>query len=96
MNDDDDEDYVRAAAARKGSPFLNTKQSGFFLGLSDRTMEKMRRRGKGPKFRKHSRRSIRYHIADLEDWSASRAQDEPTDPPSGDPSPDTSDDTSRS
>ena len=58
----------RAALAKKGSPFLNTDQAAFYVGLSRRTLEKMRIVGGGPRFRKHGR-YVRYHIDDLENWS---------------------------
>jgi excisionase family DNA binding protein len=65
-----DDDNVRAANAKKGSPFLNTDQAAFYVGLSRRTLEKMRTAGGGPHYRKHGR-YVRYHIADLEAWSNS-------------------------
>ncbi|MGH6803373.1 MAG: helix-turn-helix transcriptional regulator [Methyloceanibacter sp.] len=65
-----DDDADRAANARKGSPFLSTAQAAFFIGLSRRTLEKMRVQGLGPVYRKHGR-YVRYHIADLEAWSTS-------------------------
>lgn len=61
----------RAAEARKGSPFLSTREAAFYLGLSFRTLEKMRLTGNGPRFRKHGR-FVRYHIADLDAWSEAR------------------------
>lgn len=61
----------RAAAARKGSPFLNTKQAAFYIGLSHRTLEKMRPKNRGPAYRRHGGH-ILYHIDDLDAWS--RAQ----------------------
>lgn len=64
MNDEND----RAARARKSSPFLNTEQAAFYLGLSARKMQAMRRSGTGPAFRRHSR-YVRYHIDDLDAWS---------------------------
>lgn len=70
MTDDENE---RAARAKKGSPFLDTAQAAFYVGLSRRTLEKMRVIGGGPRFRKHGR-YVRYHIDDLDDWSASRAK----------------------
>jgi len=70
MTDDQNE---RAAQARKGSPFLNTAQAAHYVGLSARTLEKMRVVGGGPRFRKHGR-YVRYHIDDLDDWSAARAR----------------------
>ncbi|RVD31902.1 DNA-binding protein, partial [Mesorhizobium sp. M4B.F.Ca.ET.019.03.1.1] len=50
-----DDENERAARAKKGSPFLNTAQAAFYIGLSQRTLEKMRLKGGGPKFRKHGR-----------------------------------------
>lgn len=61
-----------------GSPFLSTLQAGRHVRLSPRTLEKMRVRGGGPKFRKHGRLVV-YHINDLEAWSASRAQSSTSD-----------------
>ena len=61
----------RAAEARKGSPFLSTREAAFYLGLSFRTLEKMRLTGNGPRFRKHGR-FVRYHITDLDAWSEGR------------------------
>lgn len=69
MNDEAD----RAARARKGGPFLTTAQAAHYVGLSRRTLEKMRVVGGGPKYRKHGR-YVRYHIDDLGAWSDSRAK----------------------
>ena len=63
-----DDEIIRAANAKKGSPFLNTDQAAHYVGLSRRTLEKMRTAGDGPRFRKHGR-YVRYHIDDLNDWS---------------------------
>jgi len=60
---------ARAQRAKKGSPFLSTEQAGFYLGLSARKMQELRVAGTGPRFRRHSR-YIRYHIDDLDSWSA--------------------------
>lgn len=68
-----DDEYERAARAKKGSPFLNTAQAAFYIGLSQRTLEKKRLTGGGPKFRKHGR-YVRYHIDELDDWSKGRSQ----------------------
>lgn len=68
-----DDEITRAANAKKGSPFLDTAQAAHYVGLSRRTLEKMRVVGGGPKFRKHGR-YVRYHIADLDGWSGSRAR----------------------
>ena len=81
-----DDDNALAAQAKKGSPFLNTDQAAFYVGLSRRTLEKMRRQGRGPLFRKHGR-YVRYHITDLIAWSQSSGRtttDQPTNAGSGD------------
>jgi excisionase family DNA binding protein len=58
----------RAASARKGTPFLSTEQAAFYLGLSARTLQRLRGQGRGPRYRRHTR-YVRYHIEDLDDWS---------------------------
>ena len=63
------DDIARASQAKKGSsPFLCTKQAGYYLGLSARRLEILRASGTGPRFRKHCR-FVRYHIDDLDAWS---------------------------
>jgi hypothetical protein len=64
-----DDEIARAARAKKGSPFLSTEQAAFYLGLSARKLQAMRAAGIGPAFRRHSR-FVRYHIDDLDSWSA--------------------------
>ena len=66
-----DDENDRAARAKRGSPFLNTAQAAFYVGLSARTLEKMRTAGMGPIYRKHGR-YVRYHIDDLDAWSEGR------------------------
>ena len=61
-----------AQAVRPSNPFMTPVQAGDFVKLSWRTLEKMRQNGDGPTFRRHGR-YIRYHIDDLEAWSASNA-----------------------
>ena len=63
-----DDDIDRASRAKKGSPFLSTEQAAFYLGLSARKLQQMRREESGPVFRRHSR-YVRYHIDDLDEWS---------------------------
>lgn len=58
----------RAQHARTESPFLTTTQAASYVGLSRRTLEKMRTTGSGPVYRKHGR-YVRYHISDLDAWS---------------------------
>ena len=61
MDDKNDSGATRAARAKKGSPFLNTAQAAFYVGLSQRTLEKMRLTGGGPRFRKHGRYVLGSH-----------------------------------
>ncbi|HET7605768.1 MAG TPA: helix-turn-helix domain-containing protein [Sphingomicrobium sp.] len=68
-----DDEIARAARARKGCPFLSTEQAAFYLGLSARKMQALRRDGAGPAFRRHSR-YVRYHIDDLDAWSGASGQ----------------------
>ena len=70
MDDSDEND--RAARALKGTPFLNTQQAAHYLGVSPRTLQAHRTAGSGPRFRRHTRH-IRYHIDDLDSWSAAVA-----------------------
>lgn len=63
-----DDDIARAERARHSHPFLNTAQAAHYLGLSTRLLERMRSRGEGPRFRRHSR-FVRYHVDDLIAWS---------------------------
>lgn len=63
----------RAALARKICPFITTKQAAFHLGLSCRTLQRLRASGKGPRCRMHTR-AWRYHIDDLEAWSVAHAR----------------------
>jgi excisionase family DNA binding protein len=69
----DDTDTRRVEQTRIESPFLTTTQAGTYVGLSRRTLEKMRTAGNGPAYRKHGR-YVRYHIADLDAWSAARCK----------------------
>jgi hypothetical protein len=68
-----EDDYVRAARAARGSPFLDPAQAAFYLGISVRTLQVHRTNGTGPTFRRHARR-IRYHIDDLDSWSRDTAK----------------------
>lgn len=63
-----DDEIIRASRAKRGCPFLSTEQAAYYIGLSPRTLEKMRIHGGGPRYRKHGR-YVRYHIDDLDGWS---------------------------
>jgi Helix-turn-helix domain len=69
---DSDDDITRANRAKRGSPFLNTDQAAAYLKLSARLLKRLRRDGKGPVFRRHSR-FVQYHIDDLDTWSDEHA-----------------------
>lgn len=66
MNNPDD--IERAQRAKRGSPFLNTDQAAAYLKISSRLLKRLRVRGEGPVFRRHSR-FVQYHIDDLDLWS---------------------------
>jgi len=68
---DSDDAIDRANRAKRGSPFLNTDQAAAYLKLSSRLLKRLRVRGDGPEFRRHSR-FVEYHIDDLDAWSATR------------------------
>jgi len=69
----DDDSTERAQAARWTNPFLTSKQAAFHLCISYSTLKKMRLKGQGPRCRLHGR-TWRYHIDDIEAWSAARAR----------------------
>jgi len=73
-----DDDILRAERAKRGSPYLNTAQAAHYLGISVRTLQRMRA-GKsdreGPVPRRHAR-MVQYHIDDLQAWSRGRADGE--------------------
>jgi hypothetical protein len=68
-----DDTADRAQAARETCPFLTTKQAAFHLGLAPSTLKKMRAVDRGPRCRLHGR-TWRYHIDDIDAWSAARAK----------------------
>ena len=72
---DSDDEITRAGRAKRGSPFLNTEQAAAYLKLSSRLLKRLRRDGKGPVFRRHSR-YVQYHIDDLDSWSAEHSMRE--------------------
>lgn len=65
---DSDDDIARANRAKRGSPFLNTDQAAAYLKMSSRLLKRLRMKGAGPTFRRHSR-FVQYHIDDLDGWS---------------------------
>ena len=73
----DRNDTPQPMRSRLNSPFLNTKQAAHWIGLSARHLERMRRDGDGPPFRRHGR-FVFYHIEDLETWSRSTGKQNPS------------------
>jgi hypothetical protein len=72
------------------SPFLTVKEAAHFLRLKPRTLDDMRGKPTGPKFRKHGGRIV-YHIDDLIEWSERsrrRSTSEPDPDPDSDSDPD--------
>lgn len=53
--------------------FLNTYEAARFLGLSPRTLERLRVDGGGPRFRKFGRRVL-YGRSDLLTWADAQAR----------------------
>jgi predicted DNA-binding transcriptional regulator AlpA len=53
---------------------LRQREAATVLRLSERTLERLRVQGVGPKFVRCGRRSIRYREADLNEWSQTYRQ----------------------
>ena len=56
------------------SPFLNTVETARLLKLKPKTLENMRWKGEGPRYRKHGA-NVAYHRDDIMRWSEARAVD---------------------
>ncbi|KQM17234.1 hypothetical protein ASE73_09645 [Sphingomonas sp. Leaf24] len=67
-----DDEIRRAEAARHGTPYLNTAQAAHYLGISERSLQRLRGKGEGPTPRRHMH-MVQYHIDDLVVWSQARA-----------------------
>lgn len=65
----------RARIARETCPYLTAKQAAFHLGIAANTLKRLRHQGRGPLCRLHGG-SWRYHIDDLDAWSAARKSGE--------------------
>lgn len=64
---------------RLSSPYLTVLEAADHLRLKPRTLDDMRGRSIGPKFRKHGGRIV-YHQDDLDAWSQSRRRRSTSDP----------------
>jgi len=60
------------AAADYWYSLLDEKEAGAFLGLTARTLQKMRQRGGGCKFIRISSRCLRYRRIDLREYAEAR------------------------
>lgn len=58
--------------------FLDQTATAEILGLSPRTLEKMRVEGRGPKFRKFGSRVL-YELSDLIEWADDRTYNSTSD-----------------
>ena len=68
-----DDEITRASLARRRSPYLNAKQAAHYLSVSIKTLERLRKVGDGPVFRKLGW-IIRYHVDDLKAWSVAKSR----------------------
>ncbi len=53
--------------ARRPKRFLNAKEAFAYVGISAKTLNRMRAPGKGPRYTKRGRRVI-YDVVDLDEW----------------------------
>lgn len=51
--------------------YINTDQAAEYLGVKKHVLEALRIRGGGPKFHRFGYRTVRYTIAELDQWAAS-------------------------
>ena len=59
---------------------IDEKAAGDFLDITDRTMQKMRQRGDGPRYCFISSRCLKYRRADLREWAEARMRKSTSDP----------------
>jgi hypothetical protein len=55
------------------SPYRDEAEAALYLRLSPRTLEEMRRKSTGPRYRRHGGRVV-YAVDDLRAWSDARAR----------------------
>ena len=48
---------------------FDTSAAAVYLGVAPKTLANWRSQGKGPKYRKYSRRCVRYFKPDLDRWA---------------------------
>ena len=66
-----DVSIARASRAPDACAYLKAKQAAYYLGFSLRHLQRLRSRGDGPPFYRHSR-TLCYHLDELVAWSQSR------------------------
>ena len=50
------------------SPWLNPAEAAKYLGLQERGLEAYRRCGGGPEYVRPTKKTVRYHVKDLDTW----------------------------
>ena len=65
---------------RDPDALLLPSETGFLIGVKERTLEAKRLRGGGPPFIRISRRCVRYRRQDVLDWIAERRRRSTSDP----------------
>lgn len=66
-------------SAEPASTYVSCIKAGEYLGLSPRTLEKMRTIGGGPLFHKLGRRVV-YSMAALDEWATAHSCESTSDP----------------
>lgn len=61
-------DYIDEIAADIGPSLLSTAEAADALGLSERTLQDWRLRGRGPRYVRMSARAVRYRPRELARW----------------------------
>lgn len=70
---------VANVATSTAPALLTVRQAAARLGLAKSTLDKMRTKGKGPRFVKSTDRAVRYDPIDLDAWVANRRRQSTTD-----------------
>ncbi|MCJ8159713.1 helix-turn-helix domain-containing protein (plasmid) [Sphingomonas sp. LaA6.9] len=73
-DDPANDETERARRARKGNPYLVSKQAAAYLGVSASYLGQLRGKGTGPNYRRHAK-SYLYHIDDLIAWSNAQSRE---------------------
>ena len=54
------------------TPFLTPRQLAAQIGVSEKTLDRWRKEGKGPAFHKITNKRIRYYLPDVDAWLTQR------------------------